>query len=231
MEDVVQGQNGSRYLGDCWLLSTLAAFANSQPEVLENAVTDNQDGTYTVQLYRETEQGTYEPERIRVDGTVPTTADGRDAYAQRVDRGEIWVQVIEKAFAARAGGYGALDGGVPGDAMAALTGQASDTTFSKGSSAADMGEELRSGVADQRAMVAASRADLSLKRGGIVPGHAHTIVDVREVGGETRVVLRDTFAEYEPSGNGPRDGVFELSLEEFKQQFQYFNTSAPRHGV
>ena len=102
-EDVVQGQNGSRYLGDCWLLSTLAAFAKTQPEVLENAVTDNRDGTYTVRLYRETDSGDYEPESIRVNGTVPQTADGRDAYAQRKDPGELWVPIIEKAFAARAG--------------------------------------------------------------------------------------------------------------------------------
>ena len=226
--DVVQGQNGSRYLGDCWLLGSLAALAKNQPEVLENAITDNKDGTHTVRLFHRTPRGTYEPESIRVQGTVPTTADGRDAYAQRTDPTELWVPLIEKAFAARAGNYGSLHAGVPGDALSALTGRPSTTTFSRDHSATGLGEELRAGQAEGRAMVAASRADLSLARGGVVPGHAHTVLDVKDVDGQTRVVLRDTFAQYEPEGNGAKDGVFELSLEEFRSQFQYLNASSPR---
>ena len=50
-----------------------------------------------------------------------------DAYAQRPDPKELWVGIIEKAFAAWKGGYGALDGGVPSDALTALTGRPTET--------------------------------------------------------------------------------------------------------
>jgi hypothetical protein len=42
--------------------------------------------------------------------------------------------------------------------------------------------------------------------------------------------VRDTFAAYEPAGNGPKDGVFRLPLAEFQKRFQYFSwaeTAAP----
>jgi hypothetical protein len=213
--DVVQGQNGSRYLGDCWLLASLAALAHTQPQVLEQAVTDHGDGSYTVRLFR---SGESTPDEVRVSGALPRTADGRDAYAQRQDPAELWVGIIEKAFASWMGGYGRLDGGIPGDALTALTGEETSTVDG---GAGDMGEQLRDGAASGAPMVAASAAHLSLAQGGIVPGHAHTVLDVSESGGQTWVTLRDPFAEYEPGGNGARDGVFKLTLEELQQRFQY----------
>jgi hypothetical protein len=129
---VVQGQNGQRYLGDCWLLSSLAAIAQTQPQVLEGAITDLGDGTYRVRLHRQERSGEMKAEDVRVEGSLPKTADGRDAYAQRTDPKELWVGIIEKAFAAWKGGYGALDGGVPSDALTALTGRPTQTAFSRG---------------------------------------------------------------------------------------------------
>ena len=136
--------------------------------------------------------------------------------------------LLEKAFSARSGSHGSLHAGVPGDALSALTGWPSNATFSRDHSAAGLGEELRAGQGEGRAMLAASRADLSLSRGGVVPGHAHTVLAVKDVDGQTRVVLRDTFAQYETEGHGAKDGVFELSLEEFRSQFPSLNASSPR---
>lgn len=213
--DVVQGQNGSRYLGDCWLLASLAALAHTRPQVLEDAVTDHGDGTYTVRLFR---VGESTPDAVRVSGALPQTANGRDAYSQRQDPAELWVGIIEKAFASWMGGYGKLDGGIPGDALTALTGEQTTTVTGRD---AGLGEQLRDGAAAGAPMVAASAAHLSLAQGGIVPGHAHTVLDVTETGGQTWVTLRDPFAEYEPGGNGARDGVFKLTLDELQQRFQY----------
>ncbi len=219
--DVVQGQNGSRYLGDCWLLGSLAAIAHTRPQILEQAITNHGDGTWTVRLHSEGPDGQVQAEDVRVQGTLPQTHDGQDAYAQRQDPRELWVGIVEKAFATWKGGYGALDGGVPGDALTALTGEQSQTAFTNGAGDAGLGETLREAAATGQPMVAASRADISLQGAGIVPGHAHTILAVEEEGGQTWVTLRDTFAQYEPDGHGPRDGVFRLSLEEFRQSFQY----------
>lgn len=229
--DVVQGQNGSRYLGDCWLLSSLAAVAATQPQVLEQAITDHGDGHYTVRLHRQARDGTISAEDVTVDGDLPRTADGRDAYAQRQDPKELWVVIIQKAFASWKGGYGQLDGGVPSEALTALTGKPTQTTFTRGADPAALGQTLHTGQASQSPMVAASRADLNLEKGGVVPGHGHTILDVKEEGGQTMVTLRDPFARYEPGGNGARDGVFKLTLAEFAARFQYFTAGAGKSGA
>lgn len=226
--DVVQGRNGSRYLGDCWLLASLAALAQTQPGVLEQAITDHEDGTYTVRLYGEDARGSLTAEDVRVQGTIPKTADGRDAYAQREDPSELWVVIIEKAFAAWKGGYGGLHAGVPSDALTALTGQQATNTFTKGKSSEALGETFRESADEGRAMVAASRPDLSLERGGIIPGHAHTILRVEGTGENATVTLRDPYAEYEPDGNGARDGVFQLTMQEFRSQFDYFSSSSEK---
>jgi Calpain family cysteine protease len=229
--DVVQGQNGSRYLGDCWLMSALAAIAKTQPQVLEQAITDHGDGHYTVRLHRQERDGSITAEDVTVDADIPRTADGRDAYAQRQDPKELWVVIIEKAFASWKGGYGALDGGVPSDALTALTGKPTQTTFTKGGDAAGVQKALTDGKRGNSPMVAASRGDIDLKTTGVVPGHGHTILDVTEENGQTMVTVRDPFARYEPGGNGPKDGVFKLPLQEFMARFQYFTAGAAGPGA
>jgi hypothetical protein len=220
--DVVQGRNGNRYLGDCWLLASVASIAHSQPQLLEQAITDHGDGTYTVRLHRAEADGNMRAEDITVDGDVPRTADGQDAYAQRQDRKELWVVVVQKAFAAWKGGYGALDGGVPSDALTALTGKPSGTSFTRGADPSALQKTLLDHHGAGKPMVAASGTDFGLRETGIVPGHGHSILDVSEQGGETWVTVRDPFAAYEPGGNGARDGVFRLPLAEFRKRFQYF---------
>jgi hypothetical protein len=221
--DVVQGQNGSRYLGDCWLMSSMASIAHTQPQLLEQAITDHGDGTYTVTLHRQGTDGSMQAEPIRVTGELPRTSDGRDAYAQRQDPKELWPALIEKAYASWKGGYGALDGGLPGDALTALTGRPSRDAFTDGQRPEALQQTLMQNQASGKPMVAASKGNLDLKVGGVVPGHAHSILGVAEEGGQTMVTLRDSFARYEPSNNGPRDGVFKLPMAEFIKRFQYFS--------
>lgn len=224
--DVVQGQNGARHLGDCWMLSSLAAVANTQPQLLTNAIRDHGDGTYTVTLHKQGKDGRVEAEEVRVTDNVPVTPDGRDAYAQRQDPRELWVVLMQKAFASRNGGYGGLDGGVPAEALTALTGRPSRTASALRDPSGTQ-DALRRGTSQGFPMVAASRADLSQSATGIVPGHGYTVLGTEGRDGQEHVVLRDPFAKYEPSGNGARDGVFRVPLSEFSTRFQYVTWSEP----
>ena len=47
-DDVSQGA-----LGDCWYIASLQAVARSNPRIIEEAITDNGNGTYTVRLYHD----------------------------------------------------------------------------------------------------------------------------------------------------------------------------------
>lgn len=115
--------NQGTLLGDCYLLATLAGLAAQQPELIERMVRANPDGTYTVTFYDKKGK----PVDVTVTGDLPTHP-GEQATAALGDRGvdgnpEVWVPIIEKAYAQYRGGYDVIgDGGRTEDAMQTVTG-------------------------------------------------------------------------------------------------------------
>jgi hypothetical protein len=101
-QDVLQGSTSN----DCYFLSTLASVASTEPSTIKEMVQDNGDGTYDVRLYTVSgDSGTVEAIWITVDGDLPTVGLGNDlAYAHTTDvdadgNAELWVPIVEKAFA------------------------------------------------------------------------------------------------------------------------------------
>ena len=143
--DVSQGG-----IGNCFLMAGLMALAQQRPEVLENAITgpDGQ-GNYRVRLFRNAgfeNDNQLVPEDIVVEPTFITNADyfmvmgerydmdggGEYTYAREGDRDEegnpeLWVQLIEKAYAIlvmEKGGFNWMhQGGFGVEALEALTGE------------------------------------------------------------------------------------------------------------
>ena len=124
--DVTQG-----VLGDCYWLSALATMAESNPDVIRNAIKDNRDGTYDVTFYDQNRQ----PYLVHVNNTFPvsrrsgSTPFARFSDVSRNNKQELWVQVMEKAWAKAKGGFGFAEGGYGAPAMEALTGKPS-TSYS-----------------------------------------------------------------------------------------------------
>jgi fibronectin type 3 domain-containing protein len=87
--DVNQGS-----VGDCYFLSSLAAFAGEKPSVLMQSAVDMGDGTYTVQFYSGTT-----PVDVRVSNDMPQGGFNGYAFAHPGADGTGWAMVMEKAFA------------------------------------------------------------------------------------------------------------------------------------
>ena len=125
-EDVEQGA-----LGDCYLLSALAAVARANPKAIEDLIKDNGDGTFDVTIYVDKAWvgKKFEKKTINVKPTFPTK-DGSPLYAAKGGEGpkgpRLWVMLIEKAFAIHKGSYPAMEGGFGGPAMEQITGKASE---------------------------------------------------------------------------------------------------------
>lgn len=119
LNDIRQG-----LVGDCFLLASLGGIANKQPDVLENAIQDNKDGTYTVRFYEKI-MGAPFPVYVTVNNLLPVDKNGNLTYAKQGDNGELWPAVVEKAWAQHNGGYDKIDGGNPGEMLEALTGKPS----------------------------------------------------------------------------------------------------------
>ena len=114
--DIAQGG-----VGDCWLMSALCCMAERPGQLYkifhQNAYSDR--GKYSCSLY-DGREGRWVT--ITVDDLLPVNkASGRLLFAQPKGR-ELWVLLLEKAFAKFCGSYEGLNGGNEVWAFQALTG-------------------------------------------------------------------------------------------------------------
>jgi hypothetical protein len=133
-DDIQQGQ-----LGDCYFLSPLAAAARINPGRIAHRIrgpVDTQaDGTrvYDVDLFVRRWIGNPSKRTMRVTDRFVSASGGGSRYAQPGDvgatGGEIWVMLMEKAWAGLRGGYDQAHSGVMTDGMTAVTGSDTDTVF------------------------------------------------------------------------------------------------------
>ncbi|MCO5606609.1 hypothetical protein L7F22_060797 [Adiantum nelumboides] len=231
-------------LGDCWFLSALAVLTEAS-RIAEVIITPNynDEGIYTVRFCI---QGEWVP--VVVDDWIPCEAKGKPAFATSRTCNELWVSILEKAYAKVHGSYEALEGGFVHDALVDLTGGA--------------GEEIDMSSAQARIGLASGRlwsqllsfkqqgfllgagspagSDAHVSSSGIVQGHAYSVLQVREVDGHKLIQVRNPWAN-EVEWNGPwsdlstewsdrmkhklkyspqaQDGVFWMSWEDFQIHF------------
>ena len=119
--DIGQGQ-----LGDCWLMTALACLAEYPGAIQRVFLTDqyNPRGRYVLQLY------CGELERfvtVAIDDSIPVERGTNTPIFAKPNGKELWVALLEKAFAKFVGNYNALDGGYPLWGLQALTGDTVST--------------------------------------------------------------------------------------------------------
>ena len=114
--DCIQGQ-----LGDCWLLSAFACLAEDSREI-EGLFVDrefNPRGRYSVRIYDAIHKKNV---IITIDDRIPCDrTSGRPCFTTP-NGDELWVCLLEKAFAKFCGSYHALEGGLTAWALEAMTG-------------------------------------------------------------------------------------------------------------
>ncbi|KAK7819504.1 calpain-type cysteine protease dek1 [Quercus suber] len=199
--DVCQGR-----LGDCWFLSAVAVLTEVS-RISEVIITPeyNEEGIYTVRFCI---QGEWVP--VVVDDWIPCEAPGKPAFATSRKGNELWVSVLEKAYAKLHGSYEALEGGLVQDALVDLTGGAGEEIDMRSSQAQI---DLASGrlwsqllrFKQEGFLLGAgspSGSDVHISSSGIVQGHAYSLLQVREVDGHKLVQIRNPWAN-EVEWNGP----------------------------
>jgi cysteine-rich repeat protein len=80
--------------GDCYFQVVLSAYANRDPFLINQAIVSLGDGTYVVRFYR---GGA--PVYVRVDSDLPVSGGTSLVYTNYSPTGEIWVPILEKAYA------------------------------------------------------------------------------------------------------------------------------------
>eukprot|EP00438_Fugacium_kawagutii_P021001 Skav228366 [mRNA] locus=scaffold1981:186121:187188:+ [translate_table: standard] len=114
--DICQGA-----LGNCWLLAAIACLAEHEGAI--QAVFRTKEvhprGKYVLRLY----DGQKEQwEVITIDDFIPCKAGSKTPFFSQPKTNELYVMLLEKAFAKFCGGYSALEGGQTIWAIRAMTG-------------------------------------------------------------------------------------------------------------
>ncbi|KAG8496110.1 hypothetical protein CXB51_009118 [Gossypium anomalum] len=238
--DVCQGR-----LGDCWFLSAVAVLTEVS-QISEVIITPeyNEEGIYTVRFCI---QGEWVP--VVVDDWIPCESPGKPAFATSRKGNELWVSILEKAYAKLHGSYEALEGGLVQDALVDLTGGAGEEIDMRSPQAQI---DLASGrlwsqllrFKQEGFLLGAgspSGSDVHVSSSGIVQGHAYSLLQVREVDGHKLVQIRNPWAN-EVEWNGPwsdsssewtdrmrhklkhvpqsKDGIFWMSWQDFQIHFR-----------
>ncbi|XP_071726468.1 calpain-type cysteine protease DEK1 [Rutidosis leptorrhynchoides] len=238
--DVCQGR-----LGDCWFLSAVAVLTEVS-RISEVIITPeyNEEGIYTVRFCI---QGEWVP--VVIDDWIPCESPGKPAFATSKKANELWVSLLEKAYAKLHGSYEALEGGLVQDALVDLTGGAGEEIDMRSAQAQI---DLASGrlwsqllrFKQEGFLLGAgspSGSDVHISSSGIVQGHAYSLLQVREVDGHKLVQIRNPWAN-EVEWNGPwsdsshewtdrmkhklkhvpraKDGIFWMSWQDFQIHFR-----------
>ena len=114
MGDVIQGN-----LGDCYFLTSVACLCEFPGLIMNLFKTKsfNKDGFYEIALFIDGK-----PQIVIVDDYLPVEkSTGKPCYSQSKGN-ELWVMLLEKAWAKVNGGYANIITGLPSEALEFLTG-------------------------------------------------------------------------------------------------------------
>ncbi len=221
--DVQQGQ-----LGNCYFPAAVAAIAKANPDVINNMVKANGDGTYTVTFKeRDWATGKTKDVPVRIDGDFYARSWGGPLYGHSSNSGEtskmeMWFPLVEKAYAQWKGSYNTIgNGGSSADVFEDFTG-AQGKSINAAGSADNVWKTITTAIDAKKPVAAGTHDDggpVNYANTGVYGDHAYSILGYEKTGTERYVVLRNPWGESEPAGNGANDGVFKLKLEEFQKLY------------
>ena len=192
--DIEQGQ-----LGNCYFLAVLSSLAEYPERVQAMFVTKeiNEAGIYMINFMI---NGQETP--VVVDDHLPVNSRGKPAFA-RSRENELWVCLLEKAWAKLHGTYARTAGGLPCFASSHITGTPSKSYFHNKIEKKDEFFELLLWSDRRRfTMIAASHGQGENRNAeGIISGHAYSLISIHEVTHQGRqiklVKLRNPWASGE----------------------------------
>jgi len=201
--DIKQGN-----IGDCWLLSALSVMTQRQQDFLNIFISKEHSkaGVYSVNFWKNGERV-----NVLVDSFFPATSSARAAFASSKDPNELWVMILEKAYAKLHRTYEAIESGFVDQALVDLSG----AVGSRIDMTADpYKQQTRNGVLFRQLLAykqagflmgagtpAGSDSEANASPSGIVQGHAYSLLDVQEVDGHELIRLRNPWGRKEWSGD------------------------------
>lgn len=205
--DIKQGE-----LGDCWFLSALSSLAERPGMVRRLFITQNynKEGIYKIKLCKNGEWVT-----VTVDDYIPCRYSGGPVFS-RAAGNELWVILLEKAYAKLHGNYYALSGGFTTHAMIDLSGCPTEhIKFPQNKEDFDEIEEEANDIfqkmldADEEGYLISTETsgvdtitegDGPGAGAGLVSGHAYSVIQVKEHEDIKLLNIRNPWGQFEWNG-------------------------------
>lgn len=218
-DDVVQGS-----IANCYMVGAFSAVARANPDAIKNAIKENADGTFTVRFFERGSNGVMKPVEITVDGDLPQSSMGSARYGKAREGSELWVGVLEKAYAQWKGGYETIgNGGYPGEVITALTGKSTSYSSTKYGDTNTLFTNIQRGAANHKPMTSPTYgkdSGVDYSGTGVYAWHVYTVLGATEEAGTKYVELRNPWGSSEPGSDGKNDGIFKMKLDDFAKLYQ-----------
>ena len=211
--DIKQGA-----LGNCYFLSSIAAIAEFKERIEKIFVETetSKNGEYGIRLFV---QGV--PTIIIVDDFLPCKGKRLFFTHTQGSDNEIWVPLIEKAWAKLNGSYAMTIAGLPSEGLSSMTEAPTVTYIHKKYSADYMWKVLLESDQLDHIICTCTHGNEGLDKVGLVPGHAYTIISLFETKDVRLVKIRNPWGQFEWKGDYSDSSS--LWTNELKQLVQYSN--------
>ena len=214
VEDIVQGK-----ISDCYFLSVLGSLCKF-PKMVEKLF-------YFKEKTKEHVYGIYfyingHKKLVLIDDYLPYVGVGFKQFAMsKSEENEIWVALMEKAWAKINGNYIRIGcGGSPNEAFDVLTEAYSEEVAVKPSIKDALWNKLVDGQKRGFIMTAGTSGNDDVEDVGLSVGHAFTVLGIHEIKGERVIRLRNPWGEGE--FNGDWSDFSSKWTEELKQKYKYY---------
>ena len=196
------------YLENYWFLSSLSTIAE-RPQLVKRLFYNeevNPDGVYRLRFCKGGEWVV-----VTIDDYFPCLPQGNPLYSRSYTN-NLWVLLLEKAYAKLHGSYMLLKSGWSHEALLDLTGCPSENLNFDGKKARDLLEGGRfwgylKDLDASGALISASVTDEMLdssglgRHGGLIPGYSYTVLQLRETRFEQLLNIRNPWGYFEWDGD------------------------------
>ena len=253
--DAHQGRFGDKsgHAGDCYMIATMAGYAEFQPHVIKNVFLERNGqlrtspgGRPAAQFYvKDRASGDFKPADPAIyDGRAPVRTEmNKLAFGKLVDKSRIWSPMMEYSYTKfrnqqggavhskdadydRTGWNRTANGGYPNHVMQALSGKPADTVYVDAHNGDEVWEKLKAAQNANKIVVVGSLAKADMKervREEIADGHRDGRARANDVD-EDRWVDGHAFTAW---GNADKPFLFERNGERMIRLRNPWGVSAP----
>ena len=232
VEDIHQGD-----IGNCYFLSSISAIAEYGERFFDVFITKSrvENGCYQIKFLL---NGI--PKIICVDDNFPCRSNRKIWNVANSGPMEIWVQILEKAWAKVNGSYASTIAGLPSEAFSVLTEAPCFSYINRKFDQKEMWDIIKEADQNDYIICTNSKGDVQ-ELTGIVKGHAYTIINAYDCNEKIKLLkLRNPWGSYEWKGDfsddsplwtnelrklvnfqSKDDGIFYMKIEDFLKYFPY----------